>query len=173
MTLKKKILLGYGVICVLMGLVVLWAVINLISLGRASNAILKENYRSILAAENMVDALERQDSGILLMFLGDTEIGIAQFRENEAVFLEWLARAKDNITIAGEAELVQSIAADYATYRRHFSALTDLRAADKPPLRPPNYQETVYPLFAKVREVCIRLRNLNEETMYSASVRAG
>ncbi len=71
MTLKKKILIGYGVAFALMGLVVAWAVINLVSLGRATDAILSENYRSILAAENMVDALERQDSGILLMFLGD------------------------------------------------------------------------------------------------------
>ena len=173
MALKKKILIGYGVAFVLMGLVVAWAVTNLVSLGRATEAILSENYRSILAAENMVDALERQDSGILLLLLDDAETGIAQFRENEAVFLGWLARAKDNITIAGEAELLRSIEADYAAYRRHFSALTDWRAADQPSLRPDYYQETAYPLFAEVRKVCISLRNLNEETMYAASVRAG
>ena len=173
MTLKKKILIGYGVVFVLMGLVVVWAVTNLVSLGKASDAILRENYRSILAAENMVDALERQDSGVLLIFLGDAEKGIHQFRENEAVFLQWLARAKDNITIQGEAELVQSIEADYAKYRQEFSALTDLRDAAKPPLQLPYYQETISPLFAEVRESCIRLRNLNEETMYAASVRAG
>ena len=173
MALKKKILIGFGVAFVLMGLVVAWAVTNLVSLGRATEAILSENYRSILAAENMVDALERQDSGILLLFLDDAETGIAQFRENEAVFLGWLARAKDNITIAGEAELLRSIEADYAAYRRHFSALTDWRAADQPSLRPDYYQETAYPLFAEVRKVCISLRNLNEETMYAASVRAG
>ena len=90
-----------------MGLVIAWAVTNLVSLGKAIDAILSENFRSIIAAENMVDALECQDSGILLMFLGDTGKGINQFR------------------------------------------------------------------FAKVREGCINLRNLNEETMYAASVRAG
>jgi len=173
MTLKKKILIGYGVAFALMGLVVVWAVSNLISLGKATDAILSENYRSILAAENMVDALERQDSGMLLMFLGDADKGIAQFRENEAVFLEWLARAKDNITIQGEAQLARSIEADYAIYRRQFSELTDLRETAKAALRPTYYQETVYPLFAKVREACIGLRNLNEETMYAASLRAG
>lgn len=173
MTLKKKILIGYGVAFALMGLVVAWAVTNLVSLGKATDAILSENYRSILAAENMVDALERQDSGMLLMFLGDTEKGIAQFRENEAVFLEWLARAKDNITIQGEAELIQSIEAGYSAYRRHFSSLTDLGEAGGATLEPAYYQETVYPLFARVREACIGLRNLNEETMYAASVRAG
>jgi NtrC-family two-component system sensor histidine kinase KinB len=173
MTLKRKILIGYGVAFALMGLVVAWAVTNLVSLGKATDAILSENYRSIIAAENMVDALERQDSGILIMFLGSEEKGIAQFRENEAVFLEWLARAKDNITIQGEAELVQSIESDYAIYRRQFSALTDLRATAKTTLHSSYYEETVYPLFVKVREVCIGLRNLNEETMYAASVRAG
>jgi two-component system, NtrC family, sensor histidine kinase KinB len=173
MTLKKKILLGYGVAFVLMGLVVAWAVANLVSLGKATEAILSENYRSILAAENMVDALERQDSGILILFLGAAEEGISQFRQNEAVFLEWLARSKDNITISGEAELVQSIKIDYEAYRRMFSALTDMRGSSGRESPFAYYRETVYPLFEKVREECVGLRNLNEETMYAASVRAG
>ena len=173
MTLKKKILTGYGVAFALMGLVIAWAVTNLVSLGKATDAILSENYRSIIAAENMVDALERQDSGVLLILLGDAGKGIAQFRENEAVFFEWLARAKDNITIVGEAELVQSIEADYAAYRKQFSALTDFRETAGATREPAYYQETVYPLFVKVREVCIGLRNLNEQTMYTASIGAG
>ena len=173
MTLKKKILVGYAVVFVLMALVVVWAVTNLVSLGKASDAILRENYRSILAAENMVDALERQDSAVLLLFLGDSEKGIHQFRENESLFLQWLTRAKDNITIHGEGELVQSVEASYAKYRREFSSLTVLRDAAKPPLQVPYYQETVFPLFAEVLESCVRLRNLNEETMYNASLRAG
>ncbi|MBU4262817.1 MAG: cell wall metabolism sensor histidine kinase WalK [Proteobacteria bacterium] len=173
MTLKKKILIGYGVAFALMGLVVAWAVTNLVSLGQASGAILSENYRSILAAENMVDALERQDSAILLILLGEKEKGTGQYRENEAVFLEWLARAKDNITIAGEAERINSIERDFAAYRRQFSALIDLRDADGTLPRASAYQQTVYPLFARVRDACINLRKLNEETMYAASVEAG
>lgn len=173
MTLKKKIVIGYFVVFVLMGLVVAWAVTNLVSLGNATDAILSENYRSIIAAENMVDALERQDSAILLFFLGDSKKGILQFRENEAVFLEWLARAKDNITIAGEANLIQSIDADYSAYREQFSDLTDLGGADNFHLKSSYYQEEIFPLFEKVRKVCIDLRNLNEQTMYTASVRAG
>jgi len=174
MTLKAKILIGYGVAFAFMGLVVAWAVTNLVSLGKATDAILHENYRSILAAENMVDELERQDSGILIMFLGAGEKGIDQFRESEKVFLEWLARAKDNTTIQGEAELVQSIETDYSNYRRQFSRLTELRNTAKTPTRSSltTYQESVHPLFAKVREACVGLRYLNEKTMYEASVRA-
>jgi NtrC-family two-component system sensor histidine kinase KinB len=122
----------------------------------------------------MVDELERQDSGILIMFLGAGEKGIDQFRESEKVFLEWLARAKDNTTIQGEAELVQSIETGYSKYRRQFSRLTELRNTAKIPIRSSltTYQESVHPLFAKVREACVGLRYLNEKTMYEASVRA-
>ncbi len=174
MTLKKKILLGYGVAFALMCLVIAWAVANLVSLGQATDAILRENYRSIIAAENMVDALERQDSGVLLVFLGEAEKGTTQFRSAEALFLQWLARAKDNITVQGEAKLVQSIERDYAKYRMRFSGLTDLRSAEQAPsmFRKGMYEESVYPLFAKIRDACIDLRNLNEKTMYAASVQA-
>jgi NtrC-family two-component system sensor histidine kinase KinB len=174
-TLKKKILVGYGIAFLIMGMVVAWSVVNLVSLGKATDAILRENYRSILAAENMVDALQRQESGVLLMFLGDAGKGTAQFREGEAVFLEWLARAKDNITIQGEAELARSIEADYSKCRQSFYELTELRDPARPasPVSLNVYRESVGPLFARVREACIHLRRLNEETMYAASVRAG
>jgi NtrC-family two-component system sensor histidine kinase KinB len=121
----------------------------------------------------MVDAIERQDSGILLVFLGDMENGIVQFRENEAIFLEWMARAKDNITIPGESKLIQAIESDYAIYRRAFSLLTDMGGTAERTLQTGDYQKTIYPLFAKVREGCIGLRRLNEETMYAAGAEAG
>jgi NtrC-family two-component system sensor histidine kinase KinB len=118
--------------------------------------------------------LERQDSGILIMFLGAGEKGIDQFRESEKVFFEWLARAKDNTTIQGETELVQSIETDYSKYRQQFSRLTDLRDTAQVSRRHSltTYQESIHPLFIKVREACVELRYLNEKTMYGASFRA-
>ena len=100
-TLRKKIIIGYGIALSLIILVLTWAMINLYRLGQASNAILRENFKSILAAENMIDALERQDSAVLLILLGSTETGLNQFRNHESTFLQWLGRAKDNITVEG------------------------------------------------------------------------
>jgi NtrC-family two-component system sensor histidine kinase KinB len=175
MHLKKKILLGYGVAFALMGLVVASAVVNLVSLGRASDAILQENYRSILAAENMVDALEHQDSATLLILFEDAQKGMAQFRKNEEAFFQWLGRAKDNITISGEEKLVQSIDDSYGKYLTVFSRLANPQQG----ISPGNlkgmdlYHRDIYPSFSKVIDACIRLRNLNEETMYAASIHAG
>jgi NtrC-family two-component system sensor histidine kinase KinB len=174
LNLKRKILAGYGFAVVLMGMVITWSVVNLVVLGRATGSILEENYRSILAAENMVDALERQDSAVLLLFLSEREEGLTLYRQNEATFLQWLARAKDNITIDGEAALVQSIEDGYLDYRSAFFRLTDA-PEDGTPVKPAGieeYWESVYPVFTAVRDSCIQLRNLNEETMYNASLRA-
>jgi NtrC-family two-component system sensor histidine kinase KinB len=51
--------MGYGTTLALMILILIWAFLNLWNLGQASDAILRENYRSILAAENMVYAAVR------------------------------------------------------------------------------------------------------------------
>ena len=93
MNLKKKILIGYGVAFSLMGLVVAWAIINLWSLGKTTDTILRDYYRSILAVENMLDALGRQDSGILLMVMGDTTKVFLSIAKMKPFFLNgWVGR---------------------------------------------------------------------------------
>jgi NtrC-family two-component system sensor histidine kinase KinB len=170
-TLRKRILIGYGITLALMVVVLAWAVVNLVSLGRASDAILRENYKSILAAENMVFAIERQDSAILLVMLDYGEEGLAQFRENENQFLQWLARAKDNITVPGEADIIQSIETGYSAYLVNFSKLRAMRASS-PQRAGEFYHETVLPSFRHVRDEAVRLRVINQDTMFATSRRA-
>ncbi|MGA2466187.1 MAG: ATP-binding protein [Thermodesulfobacteriota bacterium] len=170
-TLRKKIFIGYGITLVLMVLILVWAFINLWQLGQASDAILKENYKSILAAENMVYAIERQDSAILLVFAGYEEQGWKQFRENESEFFQWLARAKDNITVEGEAKIVNMIETEYSKYLNHVSQLRPISTAG-PRKTGPFYHETILPSFLSVRDTCIRLREINQENMFKVSDRA-
>ncbi|MFO7897774.1 MAG: PAS domain-containing sensor histidine kinase, partial [Planctomycetota bacterium] len=113
MKLRRRILVGYGIALVLTAVVLGWAVTNLVRLGQASDAILRENYKSILAAENMIDAIERQDSATLLVMLDYSDEGLRQFHENENQFLQWLGRARDNITIAEEPTVPLDIGMNY------------------------------------------------------------
>jgi NtrC-family two-component system sensor histidine kinase KinB len=167
-TLRKKVLAGYGITLALMMGVVVWGVFGLRALGSAGQAILRENYRSILAAENMVDALERQDSATLLLILGYRDEATAQFKENEAEFLVWLGRAQDNITIPGEDRIVEDLSANYTAYlvacaetERHLTSGLDAATA--------YYRDTVLPAFSQVRLGCQQLRQVNQDTMFHAS----
>ncbi len=170
-TFQKRMLIGHTITLALMAVTLVWAVANLVVLGQASDAILRENYKSILAAENMIDAIERQDSATLLVMLDYGPEGLAQFRENETHFLQWLGRAKDNITIPGEAEIVASIEGGYSAYLVDFSRLREMKASS-PQQAGEFYHETVLPSFIRVRDEAIRLREINQATMFSASRRA-
>ncbi len=174
MSLKKKILIGYGVAFSLMSFVATLAISNLWSLGKTTDTILRDYYRSILAVENMLDALARQDSGILLVFMGDAAKGIAQYSENEALFLEWLGRSKESIAVEGELEIVHLIEAQYEEYRRQFSGLTTLQNSSNSslPLSLQTYKEAILPIFSQVKASCLQLRTMNEKTMYSVSENA-
>ncbi len=167
MKLKSKILLGYGLSLTLVVLVGGWGIINLRRLGRASDAILKENYRSILAAENTIDALERQDSAILLFLLENKEQGSQQFRQNQIEFLKWLGKAESNITIPGEAEIVASIEQSYEDY---LTAFFRLQQQANPSTE--DYYETIVPIFEQIRDRSSQLRNINQATMEAASENA-
>lgn len=171
MSLRAKILIGFSSILALVILIWVWAILHLYWLGNASDAILRENYRSILAAENMIDAIERQDSATLLMLLEQDDLASTQFRTYEIEFVQWLSRAKDNITIDGEAEIVQTIEKSYVEYLTAVAQLRALNTTDNVAALA-YYHETVVPLFQQARNESIHLRNLNQDTMTAASNQA-
>jgi len=170
-TLRIKILIGYGLTLALTMVVLVQAFVNLFDLGRASDAILRENYKSILAAENMIGSIERQDSAVLLVMLGYQDEGLSRLREYEAQFLQWLGRARDNITIAGEDRIVGSIDTGYSSYLTDISKLV-LQHQNDHQKAVGFYHETVFPSFKAVRDACGELREINEKTMLQASDRA-
>ena len=160
MKLKSKILFGYGIILSLMLAVGAWGTWNLRRLGQASDAILQENYRSILAAENIIDALERQDSAILLAILENPTQAKQQFYQGQVNLLQWLARAKDNITIAEEEDILTSLEAKYNNY---------LQNIDFDNITIEQYYAEIFPLFESIRGLATQLREVNQDTMVSAS----
>ena len=171
MNLKKKILIGYAVSFSLMGLVVAWAIFHLWSLAKTTDQILRDYYRSILAVENMVDALGRQDSGILLILMGDVDKGISQYSENEVLFLEWLGRSKDSIAVEGESAVIQAIEASYSEFRKQVQQLSPRGETDTVAslLTLDSYRKSILPVYSKVKANCIELRTMNEKTMYAVS----
>ncbi|RJX29392.1 MAG: HAMP domain-containing protein [Desulfarculus sp.] len=172
MSLRGKILAGNGVALALVVVVCIWAVSNLWRLGTATDRILKENYLSILAAESMTGALERQDSAVLLMALGLADDGMGQFRTYESQFLQWLGRAKGNITITGEGELLRRLEQGYTAYLTAFSRLRRINLPDKQSFIS-FYLQTMLPLFKAVRTECANLREMNEKNMFDFSGQAG
>ena len=86
-----------------------WSIYNFSRLEDSINDIMQANYQSIVAAQNMSVAIERQDSAELAYMFEPSEEIIGDFRLNEQEFLKWLSRAEDNITEVGENKILEDI----------------------------------------------------------------
>ena len=96
-----------------------------------------------------------------------------EFQENEAAFQQWLGHARDNITIprrerdrrlpGGELRpLCQK-----EVYSLHLLGAHNPRGAVK------LYHEVILPVFRSTRDTSVKLGEINHETMYATSNRAG
>ena len=164
-SLRARILAGYGLALVLVAVVLAVALVSTGRLGRAGDALLRRNYASIRAANAMVDALERMDSGTLLTLAGEAS-GRAQTAAQADTFAVWLARAAANTTEPGEGAVIARLGSVFGRYRSAALGVAPLGVAPQA-----EYQTALVPAFAAARGAVVRLRDLNQTAMVRASGR--
>ncbi len=118
MKLRLKILSGFSILAIILLISAGWSISELGKMGHSVQKILDENYRSINAAKEMIEALEREDSAILTLLLGIKEEGKNILFKADSVFNRNLLIAENNITVSGEAEIVTRIKSTYSEYRQ-------------------------------------------------------
>jgi NtrC-family two-component system sensor histidine kinase KinB len=69
--IRQKLMLGFGSLLAVIVVIGLLTMTQIDHLGQAIDVILRENYRSVVACQEMKETLERVDSGILYT-LADT-----------------------------------------------------------------------------------------------------
>lgn len=171
-SLKVKI---FGVITIIIAALLIssiWSIYNFLGLKKSINEIMQANYQSIVAAQNMSIAIERQDSAELGYMFESSDILINDFRINEEEFLKWLSRAEDNITEEGEREVLSDINNYYVDYLNKFSKLIQFTGvSDSQSLREYYYNE-ILPLFEEVKSSCRDLIILNQNAMLDLKEKA-
>jgi PAS domain S-box-containing protein len=160
MTLRTKLLLGYVGFILALGLLGAWSARTLSQMSAVSGRIIAENYDSVVAAQDMKESLERQDSAALFDLLGQRERARRQVAEHRGRFDAALATAAANITEAGESEAVEAIRQGRDEYYRRFDAFTTA-AGDRSAV----YFQSLEPQFNDVRAAADRLLRLNQEAM--------
>jgi len=97
--LRQKLSLGFGGLLLIILLIGIQSILHLTQLGPAIDVILRENYRSVIACQDMKEALERMDSGMLFNFLGEKQKGSELIQKNEDLFEKALQAELNNITL--------------------------------------------------------------------------
>lgn len=167
MKLRLKILSGFFIIVLMLFLAGIWSVNELSSMSGSVDKILEENYKSINAANIMVEALEREDSGILLLLLGHWKLGRKILTSGDSLFYAGFNIANNNITIPGEKEYLDSIKAAYANYKN----LWETPIVDTEREGNLNwYSDKIHVSFNKAKKLVNQLMNLNNTNMYQTAM---
>src|SRR4029078_11521230 len=125
MSLRARLLTGYGIFIAALVALGAWSAWRLHDMGKVSRRIISENYDSVLAAQEMKESLERQDSAALFVLLGARERGLAQLREHRTRFDQNFNTAAHNITELGESAAIAPIQRERDLYyQRSHSVLS-------------------------------------------------
>jgi len=172
MSLKRKLAFSYSLMILIIIAVSAFSIFNASHLGIAIDVILVNNYKSILAAENMKEALERIDSSAMFFLASHSGKARDQFAGNAKAFAAEFQTAADNITEPGEDQIVADIDRRYADYKQrveHFlNSPKDLSATEQSDL----YFAQLEPPFLGLKERLDDLLHLNQQAMVAASERA-
>src|SRR4030081_1145720 len=109
MKLRTKLLLGYGGFVLQLGVLGAWSAGTLNQMNAVSGRIIAENYDSVVAAQDMKESLEAQDSAALFDLLGQHDRARRQATEHRARFDAAPEKAAANITEPGEPEAIDAI----------------------------------------------------------------
>ena len=100
-SIRQKLMLGFGGLLVIVAGIGVMTILQIRHLGEAIDVILRENYRSVVACQEMKESLERVDSGIVFTFLGADADGRRQIEAGMKLFSKALTVEMGNITLTG------------------------------------------------------------------------
>ncbi|MGM0556705.1 MAG: HAMP domain-containing protein [Myxococcota bacterium] len=167
MTLRTRLVIGYGYLVVLLVITAVSATAGFFGLSKGIDRILEENFASIRSSTQMVEALERQDSATFKILLGQ-EDGRTDLERADQEFLDALGAAKGNITVSTETGLIEEADEQFEEYREVRDRL--IAASPERPLQ--RYNRDVFPLFVDVKSTVLELLDVNHEAMIEADEQA-
>jgi len=169
---RRELAFSYGLLIVVIFAVSAWSIYHLVHLGRAIDVILINNYKSIVAAENMKEALECQDSAAMFFLASHAEQARQQADDNSARFDREYQIAANNLIEEGEAEIVADIEARYRTYQRDLRSFLASSTPDVAAKLSADYFDRLGPDFLALKNRIDDLLHLNQDAMVRANDRA-
>ncbi len=166
-SLRQKLLVGFGGLLLIIVLISMRSIIQVTDLGGAIDAILKQNYRSVIACQDMKESLERMDDGALAIIMGYRKEGIDAIDKDALDFEKALNVELSNITVSGEGELAHHLDGLYSQYKSKILTMEDGSL-------PPDRLRAIYftnlkPLFNEIKDTADKILTLNQKNMYDES----
>ena len=168
--LRQKLSLGFGGLLLITLVIGAQSIIQFRDLGQSVDVILRENYRSVVACQEMKEALERMDSGILFVLMGYHEEGRKLIGTNEERFEKALKVELGNITVPGEGEKAAALQGLFDRYRETLGGMLTKPSSDG--ISRNRYFRELLPLFQQTKDTADDILKMNQDNMNEANDKA-
>ncbi|MCI0558319.1 MAG: HAMP domain-containing protein, partial [Nitrososphaera sp.] len=165
--LRQKLIFGFGGLLVVMVLMDIQSILLLSDLGKSVEVILRENYRSVTASQEMKESLERMDSGAQFSLSGRVDKGRELVEVNKPRFEKALEIELHNITLPGEDEKAEHLRNLYEKYKKEQPAVLDTTRPEVE--RRDIYFNVLLPLFEQIKNTADEILQMNQQNMVEAS----
>ncbi|MDR3620459.1 MAG: ATP-binding protein [Paludisphaera borealis] len=169
-TLRSRLLIGIAPLLAIMVALGAWAIVMFTRLGGNIDVILRENYKSVRAAQDMKDALERMDSAALFAIGGRDDRARKQYDEFRPAFETSLNIEQNNITLPGEQVMADDLTRLYSDYHRLSDRFYTLPSGS--PERSELYFGELLPTFDAIKQQADAVLDLNQRNMETENDRA-
>ncbi len=166
MSLRTKLLLAQAPLLLALLVIALVGSLTATELGRGSQAILRENYRSVLAMQRVIAALGQLDRAALSQVAGEPAIAPDRAAALHERVAQELGVEEGNLTEPGEAEAARALHDGWDRYREHFAELRRLR---DPAAVQAVYLAELRPAFERLLDQADRILVLNQDAMVRKS----
>jgi signal transduction histidine kinase len=163
--MRKRILIGLLPLLVLVLAIGCYAIALFFRLGGAIDTILRENYASVVACENMKESAERMDSALFFTLAGQWDLSRKMYDENLPIFEHNLDAELHNITIEGEGALASKVRDLHQQYVRKVASFLATSDLDQ---RRAMYFSQMLPLFTDIKNTAQAILDLNQNNMTRA-----
>lgn len=166
--LKLKILSGFLLLVALLIVAGTASIIEFNKLSTSFSELIEDNYKTIEASKTMLEALEREDSGILLVILGKFDKGREIMLSADSSFTAAFTIARNNITESGEDKRIQGIKKSYDEFKQMWQTRFMDKESNADDIE--FYSKDVHGSFLKVKHAVNELMSLNQNSMYDEAV---
>lgn len=162
--IRQKFSIALGGLLGVIAIIGVMAMGQLSDLGDSVDVILRENYRSVIACQDMKEALERIDSQALISLTGNRPLNTGKYLKS---FRDALEVELGNVTMPGEGDLADMIRQKFEEYEAVLAVVTD-ESRDLNS-RTAAYFGQLYPLFSEIKDTAQEILEVNQKNMTDAN----
>jgi CHASE3 domain sensor protein len=164
-SLKIKIFLSFLLLILMLVVAGVMSILELRKMGDSVETVMKDNYQSIEASKTMLDAVEREDSGVLIWMLGDSTKGSQIIEQANSVMQKSMQDARLNLSETNEDEYVNKVETRYMAF--HATVQKIITSRDNLDEKKKTYSEELEALFIDTKSAINNLMILNQDQMYA------